>query len=118
MTYCFATRQSVIHPVAEYACPVWHSGLTVDQSDRIESIQRRAMKIIFNDCVSIDALQLANLPLLPERRVCLTRCVMLTNYFMTYFCLLSLNTVSGVPLVTLSLKRDQLIALFVGSCWL
>jgi len=49
--------QAVIRPVAEYACPVWHSGLTVDQSDRIESIQRRAMKIIFNDCVYIDTIR-------------------------------------------------------------
>ena len=30
--------QTVIRPIAEYVCPVWHSGLTVDQSDRIESI--------------------------------------------------------------------------------
>ena len=65
--------QAVVRPVAEYACRVWHPGLTVDQSDRIESIQRRAMKIIFNVCVYIDALQFANFPLLAERHDQLTR---------------------------------------------
>ena len=37
---------SVIRPVIEYACPVWHSSLTVADSAKIESIQRRAMRII------------------------------------------------------------------------
>ena len=26
---------SVIRPVLEYACPVWHNSLTTDQSDRV-----------------------------------------------------------------------------------
>ena len=38
--------QTVIRSVLEYACPVWHSGLSATQADRIESIQRRAMHII------------------------------------------------------------------------
>jgi hypothetical protein len=38
----------VIRPVIEYACPVWQSSLTSDQSDRLESVQRRALKIIYN----------------------------------------------------------------------
>ena len=38
--------KSVIRPVAEYACPAWHSSLTVEQSNRIESFQKRALKII------------------------------------------------------------------------
>ena len=32
---CF--YKSVIRPVAEYACHVWHSSLTVEQSNRIEA---------------------------------------------------------------------------------
>jgi len=38
---------------------------------------------------------------------------------MTYFCLLSLNTVYGerTSRNLLTLKRDQLITLFVGPCW-
>jgi len=38
--------KSVIRPVIEYACPVWQSGLTMDQRGRLESIQRRALHII------------------------------------------------------------------------
>ena len=37
---------SVIRPVLEYACPVWHTSLDVADSAKIESIQRRAMRII------------------------------------------------------------------------
>ena len=65
--------QSVIRPVTEYACVVWHSSLTRGQTTELESIQRRAVKIIFsydNDKVS-DALN--SLPSLSERREQLTK---------------------------------------------
>ena len=39
--FCYFTR-----PILEYACPVWHSSLTLKLSDEIEAIQRRAVKII------------------------------------------------------------------------
>ena len=38
---------SVIRPVVEYACPVWHTSLPQYLSDKIESIQRRVVRIIF-----------------------------------------------------------------------
>ena len=38
---------TVIRPILEYACPVWHSSLTVEHSNRIEAIQKRAFRIIF-----------------------------------------------------------------------
>ena len=38
---------SIIRPVVEYACPLWHNGLTLDQSNVLESIQKRALRIIF-----------------------------------------------------------------------
>jgi len=38
--------KSVIRPVLEYACPVWHNSLTTEQSDRIETIQKRTLKVI------------------------------------------------------------------------
>ena len=38
--------KSVIRPVIDYACPVWQSGLTADQRERLESVQRRALRII------------------------------------------------------------------------
>ena len=41
-----AFYESVIRSVLEYACPVLHTSLTVADPSRIESIQRRAMKII------------------------------------------------------------------------
>jgi ribonuclease P/MRP protein subunit RPP40 len=36
----------VIRSVIEYACPVWQSGLTNEQLDKLENIQRRAIRII------------------------------------------------------------------------
>ena len=44
---CFYT--SVIRTVLEYACPVWHSSLTTGQSDMLESLQKRALRIIYSD---------------------------------------------------------------------
>ena len=41
-----AFYESVIRSVVEYACPVWHTSLSIADSSRIESIQRRDMKII------------------------------------------------------------------------
>jgi hypothetical protein len=40
--------KAVIRPVIEHACPVWQwqSGLTAEQKDRLEAIQRRAMRTI------------------------------------------------------------------------
>ena len=40
---------TVIRPVLEYACPVWHSSLGVAQTKALESLQRRAMRIIYED---------------------------------------------------------------------
>jgi len=73
---CFC--KSVIRPVAEYACPAWHSSMTVEHSNRIESFQKRALKIIYNDFTSGDNAYaftciLADLPQLAERREQLTR---------------------------------------------
>ena len=65
--------QSVIRPVTEYACVVWNSSLTKGQVDQLESIQRRAIRIVFGndrDAVS-DALN--NMPALSERRDQLAR---------------------------------------------
>lgn len=37
--------KSVIQSVVEYACPMCQLGLTIEQRDRNESIQRRALKL-------------------------------------------------------------------------
>lgn len=36
-----------IRPILEYACPAWHHSLTNEQSRQIESVQKRALSIIF-----------------------------------------------------------------------
>jgi len=38
-------NETVIRSVLEYACPAWHSSLTVEQCFRIESIQIHSFKI-------------------------------------------------------------------------
>ena len=38
---------SVIRPVMEYACPVWHTCLPKYLSDDLETIQKRALKSIY-----------------------------------------------------------------------
>jgi len=38
---------TVIWPVLEYASPVWHHLITKKQSDQIEAIQKRAIRIIY-----------------------------------------------------------------------
>jgi hypothetical protein len=39
--------ETVIRSVLEYESQAWHSSLTVDQSSRIEAIQRRSFKVIY-----------------------------------------------------------------------
>jgi len=39
----------VVRPVLEYACPVWHPGLTVAHSELRESVQKRAIRVIYPD---------------------------------------------------------------------
>jgi len=54
MSEVYATKQPFVfifkttRPVLEYACPVWHSGLTVEHRNRIEAIQKRVFRIIFD----------------------------------------------------------------------
>ncbi len=59
---------SLVRSVMEYACQVWHTGLTGEQTKQLESIQRRAMDIIFPDLCYMDALKLTRLDTLGSRR--------------------------------------------------
>jgi hypothetical protein len=45
----FIVYTAFIRPVVEYACPAWHSSLTIEQSNRIEHIQKRALSIIYGN---------------------------------------------------------------------
>ena len=38
---------SIVRPVIEYACPMWHTNLPIYLSDSIEMIQKRALRSIF-----------------------------------------------------------------------
>ena len=70
--------QSVVRPVAEYACVVWHTSLTKGQTKQLESIQRRAINIIFgNDSAAISN-ALNSLVPLSERRELMTKQFFLT----------------------------------------
>ena len=59
---------TVVRPVLEYACPVWHSSLTKELSDCIERIQKRAMYIIFGAGKYNDTIQKHNIDTLDDRR--------------------------------------------------
>ena len=37
----------VIHPVLEYAAPIWHTGFTAELVDSLKSVQECALRIIF-----------------------------------------------------------------------
>jgi len=38
---------TVIRSILEYACPLWHSGLTKKLSKDIERVQRRRLKLVY-----------------------------------------------------------------------
>ena len=64
-----------IRPILEYCAPVFHSGLTIEQSSNIERIQKRVCKIILGHLyISYpNACQQCNLLTLEERRLALCR---------------------------------------------
>ena len=59
---------SVIIPVLEYACPVWHTNLNKHLTESIETVQTRALKCNYPGNGYADILCLTNLPCLKERR--------------------------------------------------
>jgi hypothetical protein len=65
-----------IRPLAEYAAPVWHPGLTEKQSVSLERIQKRACTIMLGGRYTDyeNALLMCNIPSLKDRRIelCLT----------------------------------------------
>jgi len=63
---------TVIRPVLEYACPVWHTSLTAAQMKALESLQRRALCIIYEDSDYMLLLIRAGFDTLEARREQLT----------------------------------------------
>jgi len=68
---------TVIRPVLEYASPVWHHLITKKQSDQIEAIQKRAIRIDIYPCAHdmtyTSAIFLADLPTMSDCRDQLAR---------------------------------------------
>jgi hypothetical protein len=63
----------IIRSVLEYACPVWHCGLTANQSDDLERVQKRVLRIIYPNLSYHDALFVSGLERLSVRRERITR---------------------------------------------
>ena len=59
---------SLVRPLTEYACQVWHSSLSGEQSDMLESIQERALRMIYPSLSYVEACQTTGLPTLHQRR--------------------------------------------------
>ena len=67
-TYLVNVYVSVVRPVLEYACPVWHTNLPKYLSENIEMIQKRALKSIFPNKGYDDILYDLGMCTLHERR--------------------------------------------------
>ena len=74
---------SYLRPICEYAAPLWHSSISVAESSKIESIQKRALKIILGgDFTSYsDALENLKIPSMYQRRKSL--CLKFGNSILT-----------------------------------
>jgi len=59
--------KAVVRSVVEYASPVWNSGLTQEQSEDLERVQERALKIIFPGASYNLACQLGSVQTLQDR---------------------------------------------------
>jgi len=96
LCYC-----SVIRPVLEYACPVWPFSVNTALSRALESLQKRAMNIIFPDKDYNLSLIIARIDTLEERMEVLTerfsrKAVMPeSSYLPVYYILRCLRSVFG-----------------------
>ena len=62
---CYCT---FVRPLLEYAAPVWHPGLTIQQSDVLEQVQRQVLRVLLPDSSYSEASHISRLPTLSERR--------------------------------------------------
>ena len=61
--------KTILRPVVEYGCPIYHSSLTDSQDERIERLQDHALKCIYGMNLSARRLRgLAGVTTLRERR--------------------------------------------------
>ena len=59
---------ALVRLVLEYACAVWHTSLPDFLSNKIELVQKRALRIVYPGLQYTDALQIAQIPRLDTRR--------------------------------------------------
>ena len=59
---------ALIPSVLEYCCVIWHNALSTYPSSEIERVQMRALRIIYPRSSYQEALQLAKIPTLEDRR--------------------------------------------------
>ena len=66
--------QTVVRPVLEYACPVWHSSLSKQQAKSLEDVQRRALQFIVGNTPYTEACRIFDIQSLADRRseLCIT----------------------------------------------
>jgi len=64
---------SIIRSVLEYACPVWHPGLTKKLSKDIECVQKRCLKLLFRALSYTESLRKSGLERLDDRRGMITQ---------------------------------------------
>ena len=62
---CYCT---FVRHLLEYAAPVWHPGLTIQQSDVLEQVQRQVLRVLLPVSSYIEARHISGLPTLSERR--------------------------------------------------
>jgi len=73
--------KTVIRPVTEYACTVWHSSITVEQWDQLEAIWRQAVRTIFGNEVDLETIAIIHdIPRLADRRDRQTRQMFIAMY--------------------------------------
>jgi len=59
---------SLVRPILEYSCQLWHAGLNAYHQELLESVQERALSMAFPLLAYDDALIEAGIPTLSERR--------------------------------------------------
>jgi len=59
---------SIIRSVLEYACPVWHPGLSNAQANEIKRVQKRCLRITYPERTYTEALLIFGLDTLQSRR--------------------------------------------------
>jgi len=64
---------SIFRSVLEYACPVWHPGLSKAQANGIERVQKRCLRIIYPERTYTEALLISGLDISQSRRDNITR---------------------------------------------